>query len=449
MLLRRSDVMRKVDLKYFNLVLAVSDGSGEEMLRTLYYRVISSDFIRKVGETFATRVLLIGIGLITGVIVARILGPEGRGLYGVALTVVAIGVQFGNLGLHASNTYHIAKNRAALPALMGNTLLVSFGLGGIGAVLTWMIFSQWPSLAPVHGKLLVLSLVWIPFGLAYMLIQNLLLGINEIRRYNVIELVGRILGLSLIGLVVVCGMVSVELILLAGFIGAVVSLIMSIWRLKHHLHHPPLLSLTLLREDFGYALKAYFGAFLAFLVLRVNLLMIQYMLGEKQAGYYSIAVMLGDMVYLLPVAAGTILFPRLSGMLVNREKWNLTKKVSLWIGLAMTLLAGCAALLANPVIRILFGEAFMPAVPVFIWLLPGIVLLSINTCYMNYFASIGMPIITVVSPGIATVVSIAINLKFIPWLGIVGASMTSTISFGLMLVASIIYVSFFEGNVSS
>ncbi len=435
--------MGQCDSKFLNIVPVVSDGYGEDMLRALYYRVLSSDFIRKVGETFATRVLLIGIGLITSVIVARILGPEGRGLYGVSLTIVAIGVQFGNLGLHASNTYHVARNPMALPALMGNTLLVSFGLGGIGAALSWIIFSQWPGLAPVHGKLLVMSLVWIPFGLAYMLVQNLLLGINEIHRYNVIELVGKILGLSLIGLTVFCGIVSVELILLAGFTASVVSLIMSIWQLQHHFHHPPFLSLALLREDFGYALKAYFGAFLAFLVLRVNLLMIQYMLGEKQAGYYSIAVTLGDMVYLLPVAAGTILFPRLSSMLVNREKWNLTKKASLLIGLAMTLLAGCAALLANPIIRIFFGQAFMPALPAFIWLLPGIVLLSINTCYMNYFASIGMPIITVVSPGIAAVVSISVNLKLIPRLGIVGASMTSTISFGLMLVASIIYVSFF------
>lgn len=448
MRLRRSDDMEKGDSKFLNIVPAVSDGYGEDMLRAFYYRVLSSEFIRKVGETFSARLLLIGIGLVTSVIVARILGPEGRGLYGVALVVIAIGVQFGNFGLHASNTYHVARNRTSLPALIGNTLLVSFGLGGMGAVLAWVILSLWPSVAPVHGRLLILSLVWIPFGLAYMLMQNLLLGIDEIRHYNIIELVGRILGLSFIGLEVVYGMVSVELILIAGFMALLVSLTWSFLRLKRHLHHTPFVSLTLLRENLGYALKAYIGAFLAFLVLRVNLLMIQYILGEKQAGYYSIAVTLGDTVYLLPIVAGTILFPHLSGMLVNREKWNLTKKATLFIGMIMVLLACSAALLASPVIRILFGEAFMPAVPAFQWLLPGIVLLSINTCYMNYFASIGMPIVTVVSPGLAVIVTITVNLKLIPWLGIVGASITSVISSGLMLVASIIYVSYFGDDLS-
>jgi O-antigen/teichoic acid export membrane protein len=436
--------MDRFSRKYFNAALAASDGSAEEMLRNLYLRVFSSDFIRKVGETFAARVLLIGIGLMTTVIVARILGPEGRGLYGVALTMVAIGVQFGNFGLHASNTYYVAKNRALLPALMGNTLLVSFGVGGIGAALAWLLFFLWPSLAPVHGNLLVLSLGWIPFGLASMLMQNLLLGLDEIRGYNIVELASRIIALALIGLEIIYGMVTVEMVLLATFMALVISLAGSLWRLKRHLKCFPLLSFALLKESSGYALKAYLGAFLAFLVLRVNLLMVQYMLGAKQAGYYSIAVTLGDMVYLLPLTVGALLFPRLSGMSSHREKWHVTRRATLWVGVTMVLFAGCAALGAGPAVRILFGEAFLPSVPAFIGLLPGIVLLSINTCYMNYFAATGMPLVTVVSPALAAVITIVVNLKLIPWLGIVGASMTSVLSYGLMLGASVVYISYFE-----
>jgi O-antigen/teichoic acid export membrane protein len=435
--------MKKFAMKYFNAVLTGVDGTGDEMLATLYHRAISSDFIQKVAETFATRLLLIGIGLVTSVIVARILGPEGRGLYAVALTVVAIGVQFGNFGLHASNTYHVARNRELLPALVGNTFLVSFGLGSIGSALVWVIFLLWPRLAPVQGLLLVLALAWIPFGLAYMLIQNLLLGINEIRHYNIIESASRIIGLALIGLVIVYGLVTVEMVLLAGFLASVISFIWSLWGLRPHLNRLPLLSFTLLKENLGYALKAYVAAFFAFLVLRVDLLMVRYILGTEQAGYYSVAVTLGDMVYMLPVTVGTILFPRLSGMSGIREKWNVTKKAILLVGLVMVFLASCAASLADPVVRLLFGEAFMPAVPAFMWLLPGIVILSINTCYMNYFASVGMPSITVISPGMAAIVNIAMNLKLIPWLGIVGASLASVLSYGLMFVASILYVSYF------
>jgi hypothetical protein len=92
----------------------------------LFRKTKTSDFVRKVAETFLTRILLIGIGLITSVIVARVLGPEGRGLYAVAATIAAMGVQLGNLGLHASNTYYVAQKPELLPFLMGNTLIASF-----------------------------------------------------------------------------------------------------------------------------------------------------------------------------------------------------------------------------------------------------------------------------------------------------------------------------------
>ena len=440
--------MGKFDLKYFNALLAVSDGFGEEMLRAIYHRVHSSDFIRKVGETFVTRVLLIGIGLVTSVIVARILGPEGRGFYAVAITIGAIGVQFGNLGLHTSNTYYVAGDRGLLPALAANTIIVSFAVGGVGTVLIWMIFQLWPQMAPVRGLLLILSLLWIPFGLAYMLLQNLLIGIQDVRTYNKIELLTKALGLGLIGVLIITGAVGVETLFLVALIVLIIGLFWALLRLRTHIFTLPLPSLTLFKETIRYGSKAYLAALFAFLVLRVNLLMVKYILGAEEAGYYSIAATMADTVYMLPVVIGTILFPKLSAMTHDQEKWAFTRKMAVSVGVVTVVLATFAGLLAGPVVRILFGELFVPAVPAFIWLLPGIVFLSINTCYMNYFASIGMPLITVVSPGLAAIVNIAVNLKLIPWWGIVGASITSVLSYGLMLVASIIYVSYFRENPS-
>jgi O-antigen/teichoic acid export membrane protein len=127
-----------------------------------------------------------------------------------------------------------------------------------------------------------------------------------------------------------------------------------------------------------------------------------------------------------------------------RVKWAYTKRVALSVGVITVVLSAGAAVLAGPLVRLLFGEAFVPSVPAFIWMLPGVVFLSINTCYMNYFASVGMPLVTVVSPGLAAILAVVANVKLIPWLGIVGASVTSVLSYGLMLATSIIYVSYFE-----
>ena len=438
--------MRKVDLKYFSMGFALSDDFGiEQMLRTLYSKTRSSDFLRKIGETFATRVVLIGIGLVANVIIARSLGPEGRGLYAVAVTVGTLGVQFGNLGLHASNTYYVAANRSLLSALVANTIIVSFTVGGVSTGLIWIILHLWPQIAPMRGLLLILSLLWIPFGLAYILFQNLLLGIQEVHAYNKIELTTKAVGLGLVGLIIIIGAVRVEVLFLSTLIALVVGVFWALVSLRSAIPTPvPRASLTLFKETIRYGMKAYLGALFAFLMLRVNLLMVQYILGAEKAGYYSVATNMADLLYMLPVVIGTILFPKLAAMNYSEEKWAFTRKVTICVGVVVFFLALFAAFLAGPIVRILFGESFMPAVPAFLWMLPGIVILSINSCYMNYFASIGMPLVTVVSPGLAAGVNIVLSLKLIPWLGIIGASLSSVVCYGVMFVTNIVYVACLE-----
>jgi O-antigen/teichoic acid export membrane protein len=420
----------------------VTHGGIKPAIEALYRRLIGSDFIRKVAETFGTRILLIGIGLVTSVIVARILGPEGRGLYAVAATIGAIGVQFGNLGLHASNTYYLARDRSLLPALVGNSLLIGFVFGGLGAALAWVVFHLWPRIAPLQGLLLILGLSWIPLGLTYMLFQNLLLGIQDIRAYNKIELMSNILSVLLIGLLIVVSIVTVETVFCVGLIVLTISLGWILWRLRRNIRRLPMPSFALFKDNIRYGLKAYLAAFFAFLVLRIDMLMVQYMLGAEQTGYYSIAVAMADMTYMLPVVVGTILFPTLSAMRTNQKKWQYTKKVSIVVGIVMLIVSGFLFLLAEPLVRILYGRAFVPAVAAFIWLLPGIVMLSINVVFMNFFASRGMPIITVYAPCAAAILNIALNMKLIPLFGIVGASVSSSISYGLMLLSSGAYILF-------
>ena len=143
-------------------------------------RVTESGFFRNVAVTFTNRILLLGIGFVASVIVARVLGPEGRGAYAVAVAIGAIGVQFCNLGLHASNTYTVAKKPELLSTLVVNSAVVGIGLGGVVAAAVGLVFSLHPTLAPLHGLLLWLSLCWLPFGLCYLLFQNLLLDILPI-----------------------------------------------------------------------------------------------------------------------------------------------------------------------------------------------------------------------------------------------------------------------------
>lgn len=401
--------------------------------RSLMRSVIASDFIRKIAETFATRIALIGIGLVISVIIARILGPEGRGLYAVAMAVAATGIQFGNMGLHASNTYYVAKDRTLLPLLVGNTFFVSFVFSIIVAF-AWVLFQIWPILAPVHGTLLVLALSWIPLGLAYMLMQNILLGINEVRAYNKIELVMQIVSIALIGIAIIFHFVTVEIVFLIGLVTVLVGAIWAFRRIKPHLSHQLSFSLPLFKDNIQYGIKAYLAAFFAFLVLRADLLMVQYMIGAEQAGYYSIAVSMADMIYLLPVVTATILFPKLSSIPDNKEKWILSKKVILSASLILALLTAFAALFSGVIIRLLFGNVYAPAGPAFVWLLPGIYFMGVQSIAVQFLNSLGFPKTIVAAWGLALFINITLNIFAIPRYGIIGASIVSSLSYFMVFL---------------
>lgn len=403
-------------------------------------RLFASDFARNVFETFGARLFLLALGLVTGVLITRALGPEGRGLYATAAAIGAIGVQFGNLGLHASNTYYVAQNRGLLPQLLGNTLVVSIAFGGTALALAWLVFQAWPALAPLHGWLLLLALVWIPLGLAYLLLQNLLLGVQAVRAYNTIELSTRIMAVGLLAWIIWRQAVTPERVVGVSLVTFAVGILLVGGRLRTQLTAAPSWSWPLFQQGLHYGFKAYLAAFFAYLVLRVDLLMVKQILGAEQAGYYSLAANMADLMGLLPTSIGALLFPKLAAMPDLAERWRIVRQIALGLGGLMSGVVLVAGVFAQPVIDFLYGASFLPAAPAFVWLTPAIVVLAVNTIFMNYFAASGMPWIAVYAPALAAGVNVALNWWLLPQLGIRAASLSSVIAYSLMLLCSIGYL---------
>lgn len=154
-------------------------------------------FVRNVRMTLIVRGGLIGIGVITSVMIARLLGPEGRGIYAAAVVLATIASQFGFLGLQTSSTYYAAREPSLLPALVSNSLCASLlGGGTIGTILA-LLFWLRPSWAPVSGATLRAAFLLIPATLGSTLSQNLLLGIKEVKWFNVSEGAGRLFFMAL------------------------------------------------------------------------------------------------------------------------------------------------------------------------------------------------------------------------------------------------------------
>lgn len=407
---------------------------GRELLR----RLLSSEFFRQISHTLATRVLLLPLGVLSSVIVTRALGPEGRGELAVATTLAALAVQFSNFGLHTSNTFVVARRPELLGAVTGNALAASATLGTLMALALWAIASLLPRLAPVDGRLLALCLLWVPLGLAYLLVQNLLIAIQEVRTSNRVEILQRVVAIALVVLVISLGWATSVSVFATSLIALLASLAALLVRLGRRLGTLPRPDAGLLRENLGYGLKSYFTSLCAYLMLRIDLLMVQYLRGPAEVGYYSVAVSMADLVYMIPSTVGALLFPRLSAMPSRGEQWRAARRMTLLMLAVLIPIALVASGAAPWITRLLFGEPFLPAVPAFVWLMPGIV------AYGSAFAStflmgVGLPAAVLGLWAAFVAMNVALNAALIPRLGFVGASISSSITYTTAFVALTLY----------
>ena len=414
--------------------------------RNLYSKIaeklpnqIPTDLVQKILETFSTRILLILFSLVTSVIIARSLGPEGRGLYALAMTIGILGVQFTNMGLHSSNTFYVARDPNLLSPLMGNSLLISFSMGGLCAVIVGLIFHAFPEIAPIQGPLLYIALAWIPFGLAYLLNQNLILGIQETRSFNKLEIYNKAISIVLIVTVILSGWVSASSLFVTSFLALLICFIWSFNILNKHIARPIHISKSLFKRYLPYGIKAYLGSLVGFLLLRVDMLMINQMLGKKEVGLYDIAVSMSDMIYLFPMVVTTILFPKLSGITDIKEKWKLSKNTGTVMLIIMTVICIGVAVLAYPIIQLLYGKPFMACVPAFIFLIICKFIMAANSIFVTFISSIYVPWTTIPFNFSVLGINIILNFYWIEQYGIVGAAMSSIVCFLLLIIFHFYY----------
>lgn len=380
--------------------------------------------------------------MVVTVMTARMLGPEGRGLFSVAMAVANIGVQFGNFGLHASNSYYVARDRSIAGPLTANSLFVGFVVGSAVSVVFWLFITHFSSLIQISGALLILAAVWIPFGLTYLFLQHILIGTQEIRSFNIVEVVSKVFLLVVLAALFLIKRVTVEMVfaacLLPVVLGAAWCLVLLERRFKLQLRT----RFSLLRSHVRYGLKSYLSALFAFLVVRIDLLMVQFFKGMEEAGYYSITVALADLLYMFPMVVGMILFPRLSSLKNEHQQWEKSRKITWMLFLGMLPVVFLALYLSDWLIPLFFGSEFLLSVRPFYFLGLGMLFYGPTSVVSSHLSSIGLPRFCVWIYFFICVLNIVLNLFFIPASGAQGAAVASLICYFLMFVFLYVYAEF-------
>jgi len=383
--------------------------------------------------TFSSQVLILGLGLITSIILARVLGPTGKGIYALIMLIPAVMLKLGSLGIEAANVYFTGSKRYGIKDIASNSLLGSSLLGSILILLFFGvfhldIFQNYLASNQINSFYLWLVVLTVPLSLLSGFLISIFLGAEKITVYNKINIFNSTFHLILVTVFLV--------ILKKGVFGAVISYVLGIigCALVAILFITKFTKINfsfnrkLLKDSTKYGLKAYFGNLTQFLNYRLDMLLVAAFLTPVSVGFYSIAVGIAERLWMLPGAIATVLFPKISSI-KDTEANSLTPRIVRHTFLIIFIFSLILALIAKPLIKILFGSVFLPSVMPLIILLPGIIALGGCKILTADLAGRGKPQFGTYAAFVSLAVNIPLNLWLIPKWGISGAAFASSVAY--------------------
>jgi len=401
------------------------------------HRFAQSDFLQKIAATLGSRGIVIILGFFTSIIIARSLGPEGRGQIGIASAITAMGVQLGLLGFHSANTFHVSKNPSLLPVMISNSILISILGGGVTMVLLFFFRHLMSGNSPLPLPLLILSLAIIPMSVCFSLFQGLLTGIQKFKDYNLSEILNKAINTLLILGFITFGTMSAIIASIFQAIAVAVCLVIMLKALFKSISGLKTPSFPLIKNNFLYGGKAYLTCFLGWGITRIDIFILQRFQGFEQVGYFSVALSLMDLLLILSSVVATILLPKLCAESDIKKKWTMTKKTTIGVT-GIVLFTSLTVMLCDAPIRWVYGAQFAPCHLTLVYLLPGFIFLSIETILVQFIVSIHFPWRIVLIWGIALILKLMISIKLIPQMGVQGIGISWAIIYLFVLISVLI-----------
>jgi len=360
-----------------------------------------------------SRFISLLISLCSGIIIARVLGPEGKGVLSIAFLVPTLICTFFVFDIGVGIRYYTAKKPDEVRHIV-KSFFVSGGVLGITLVLLFYL-----TLIPFHKLIaqkvpvgiLSISILLVPFMITSHLFAAVLSGLKRFFTVSVISLadIGTytllILLLSQISLTTKGVVISK---LATSFVMALI-FVTVMWKGKL-ITRVATVDGELLKDVVKYGLKSYPGTIAQFLNYRFDFFFVAYFLSFEQVGLYALAVSWSELLFYLPESMATALFPTIASTKSIKDSNELTTIMTKAVMIIMFVGSIFIFLFAGTLIPFFYTDKFLNSIyPLFI-LLPGVIMLSVWKILLSDLAGRGFPQYKSISSTIGMVSNVALNI---------------------------------------
>jgi stage V sporulation protein B len=395
-------------------------------------------FVKIFSLSLFSQAFVLLAGFVNSIIITRQLNLDGRGQYALTMGIITIfSLIFGD-GLYRSNTYMVSLNRKSLSRLISNSI-VAIGIFGL-ILLAISIFIKGPMLEKVlpgvDFSLVLIAIISVVPVIFVRSFTGLFLGLQYYKFFNALVVLP----------IVLYSLLNVTLFWHSGFtpyhilmnylIAMVVFTAASFFSVVRFEPFRFQTDWNLGKKSMSAGLKSVASNISLFLLFRVDIFLINFFLGTDQAGLYSIAVLLSELLQKLANTSGTVIFPKIAGERRIEKGRRLSFRVVLFVLVVGIGFSGVLYLFGEKIIVLLYTERFALAARPLYWLLPGTVIMAMGKIFLFSLWGRGFPKITLIVPLFAFFLNIVLNLLLIPRLGLAGAAISTSFSyivFGLSL----------------
>jgi O-antigen/teichoic acid export membrane protein len=363
----------------------------------MHHNLNTSNRIQAVWMTLLSQLLIQILGLITGVLVARALGPAGRGELAAIIVWVSTLASLGNFGLPAAIAYTSARQPGKARQILHNAVLSAAGQSVLICVVGYLLASLiWGESEKAMQLAVLFFLAFVPMNILILCLNAMQQGLRSYGRFHLVRLCCPFTYLVGLCLVWWLDNLSLQKVLAINIFSNCLTLICAALLLRPLIRFQDsdlaFFDFASLRRDLRYGLSAHLSGLQPLSGLRIDILILTLLVSSHDLGLYSAAFAGASLVQAQGLAIGMIALPEVAH---RRDTSTRNRLIAALASLtcATGLLTCLIALLwAEPLIRLVYGPLFTEAAPLLRLLVLSGLLASLSRVLADSMKGLGFPL---------------------------------------------------------
>ncbi len=408
-------------------------------IKTLFDKL--KHYVFNASWMMAERLLNIGVGFFMAIVLARYLGPEQFGILAYAISMTAIFASAGHMGLAGLVVREVVKQPNAVPETLGTTFmlkLTGMTLGFVLILLYALLFEEAGGTEFWMLLIVATAIFFQTFDVVEYWFQSQVQA-----KYPAMAKSGSVVlaaGLKLLLVVSGAGVIAFAFAHAAQFVIAALILAvlykgttrMSLMSWKA--------SFAKARELLSQGWIIYLGSIFAVIYMKIDQVMLKWMVGAEEVGVYAVAAQLSEAWYFLPTAIVASFFPKLIKLHeADPARFNLRFQQLLDVLFVLAIaVAVLVSLVAGPVISLLFGAEYQNSASILTIHIWAGVFIFMRAAFSRWILIEGALMFSLITQGLGALANIGLNALLIPHYGGEGAAMATLISYAVASYAALL-----------